>query len=234
MRTHIERGDPRKFRQSVFVGWWRMDQVTIGTGIASAIDLSGAGNTVAQGTGSAQPSLVPAAYRGRPAAHFEAASSQRLVKANTNPWGSGPYSAFTASKSGGAGGFPGLIASTTAAAGAIPIAECAANRGVIHSGTAAMSDAAVNTTSLEIQSTVRAAASVPVFRVNGVVAGLAGTSATLVDPGGTATLALGADEGLGRFWTGDMTEMVAYATDVSQSIVTRIEHRLGALYGAAA
>jgi hypothetical protein len=73
MRTAIERGYPSKFRASGLVFWVRADSgITIATGVSAWADRSGAGNNLVQATGAAQPAFqASAGPRSRPCVTYD-------------------------------------------------------------------------------------------------------------------------------------------------------------------
>ena len=87
------------------VGWWRADQgTTISTGVSQWNDLTAAGNTLTEATGSQQPALVIAGLNNLQSLAFVIASNQQL--ANTSfPTYTQPFAVYVVGQSNGAGAF---------------------------------------------------------------------------------------------------------------------------------
>lgn len=234
--TNLSRGRPERFRAAGLVFWFRADNVTIATGISSAVDLSGTGNTVTQGTGSAQPAQVLNAYNGKPTARFDATASQVLSKTPADLFGDGAYTLIAALKRGSAfAGTAGMFGVTDTTGNTLYMDGT--KRSVLHPGVASnLSAVDVSDTALELWTATRAAAAAPFLRVNNVNDPLT-SGAGMSAPGANAFLALGAYApagALAAFMTGDIAEAMAFTTAIPQSFITRISHYMGARYGVVA
>lgn len=218
------------------VGWWRADLgVTTATGVSQWNDQSTSGFNVAQATGSAQPALIASAYNGKPCVRFVSASSQVLTRASTDILAAGAYSIFAACKM--TANNQAAFSNCGSASNGIgmPFTD-GANRSVLHPGVAAFDDAAFNASALEIWSAVRGASAKPTLRILSAPASLSGAATTMVDPGASANLAIGArtDQASGvpfGFLDGDIAEIAVYNVALTDAQVFAIENYMRARYG---
>lgn len=237
MRNALERGRPSKFSGYGLAAWYRIDRgVTIATGISQLDDLSGNGRNLTQGTGSAQPARVLAAYNGKPCARFVAASSQFLSRAATNLFGSTTYSLVLCIKWDAASANQVALGCESLNAGCSIFLDGNA-RSALHAGAAAHDDGVRGTTIPEVVITNRAAGAIPAMFVNGLNVAVGSSNVNMVDPGAGAALALGASFNTGAaagFVDADVLEAIAFTGEIPQSVISRISHYAGAYAGIAA
>lgn len=235
LRHHRRTGDPRKFRAYGVAYWFRADLgVTTSSGVSQLVCQFGTGNDVSQGTGTAQPAQVLAAYNGRPCLRFVGASSQYLSKANTNIFGTGPYTIiFTVKNNTLPGAFTGGSGCTNTSAG-VSLGTNGNTRTDLIFGLEAFGISAGNasTAVVETYEAWRPAASnhKGTFN-NGAV--LTSGSASLNTAGATGALMLGAhlnSGAVGGFMDADFLETIAYLSDLTASAITRIDSYQKALY----
>jgi len=194
--TALSRGRLERFRGASTLGcWFRSDRgKTIVTGVSQWDDYSGNAFHVVQAVEAEQPTVVAAAYNGRPGVRFTSAANQMLLRVNTNIIGTGAYTIIWAGKIRASAGAEGLFGNMKAAAGVGLYNDTGPVRSVFAPGVAVMTDGSVQTTSAEIQIATRAAGAAPSLSINGVDQGaLTGASSSMGDVSATGSLVVGAN-----------------------------------------
>lgn len=235
MRNALERGRPSKFAGNGYAYWFRADLgATVVTGVSQLIDQFGTGADLTQATGSAQPALVLNAYNGKPCLRFVAGSSQFLSRANTNTFGTGPYTIiYTVKNNTLPGAFTGGSGCTNSNAG-VSLGTNGNTRTDLIFGLEAFGVSAGNasTAVVETYEAWRSAAATHQGTFNNGAVLTSGT-ASLNTAGAAGVLALGAhfnSGAAGGFADVDFLETIAYLSDVSRSVLTRIDSYQKARY----
>jgi hypothetical protein len=223
---------PAGIAPSFLKGWWRADQgITIATGVSQWNDLSGQGNHVTQGTGSAQPALIASVQNGLPCVRFTAASSQFLSKASTDVIGNGAYSFFCVAKVADSGAEKAFFGNSNGGGGSCLIKTNANNREIAEIGDRLFDDAAMPTTPEFWVVTRNSGVDVALLWVGGVSKALAGAAAALVAGGGTNAITFGARApGPTGFADCDIYEAGIYTTSLSTTDRTSLETYLHGRY----
>lgn len=223
-RAAVDNYLPAVIGYGACVGLWLSDRgTTVVSGNVSAwSDLSGSGNDLSQGTGSARPAFVADAYYRYPCLRFVGASSQVLTRANTNLFGNGAYTLALAMKVNSSAGAEGFIGNTAAGSGVVLFADTGPVRAIFHPGVAVADDGNIQTTTLEAWVAPRAAAAAPTMLVNNVSQSLTGASATLLSPGASATLAIGGNVATAQYCNADIVAGAAYTSALSAAQATRL------------
>lgn len=238
IETNIRAGagfTPKQIGGGTLKLWVRADQgITIATGVSQWNDLSGNGNHVTQGTGSAQPAFVASGQGGRPLVRFVSANSQVLLKVTTDLIGSGAYSFFCVAKVNDSGIEKSYFGNSNGVGGACMIKSNVNVRQIAEIGDRLFDDAVMTLLPEFITVTRPAGSGVPSMWVNRISQSLSGAAASLVAGGVTNRISVGARDSGGAatsFIDGDIYEGGIYTTVLSTADRQRLENYLHSRYG---
>lgn len=200
--------------------------------VSAWADQSPSGNSVAQGTGAAQPAFGATALNGRPAVTFVSANSQQLTKSSTNPFGVGPSTIFFVWN------WASLSAATHVALATSDVSfnngfwcSAATNvRAFMPVGGTQSSGGTITAGTSEIVCYSQAAGNNADIYVNGTQTATAGAS-TMVNPGAGAMLEIGGIPG--GFCDVTVAEIIGFNRQLSATEREMVTKYLGARYGIA-